>query len=36
MNEPMTLENAMNPSVTFENLRMTSKQLFRLLAAVKK
>lgn len=36
MNEPMTLENAMDPSVTFENLRMTSKQLFRLLAAVKK
>lgn len=36
INEPMTLEKAMDPIVTFENLRLTTNQLFRLIAAVKK
>ncbi|QOT00781.1 glycerate kinase [Brevibacterium sp. JNUCC-42] len=34
-NEPMSLEKAMDSTNTFDNLRMTTKQLFRLLAAVK-
>lgn len=34
-NEPMSLEKAMDSTNTFDNLRMTTKQLFQLLAAVK-
>lgn len=34
VNAPMTLEEAMNPKVTYNNLRTSTKQLFRLLQAV--
>lgn len=33
VNAPMTLEEAMNPKVTYQNLRSTSNQLFRLVKA---
>lgn len=36
MNEPMTLGEAMEPRLTFNNLRLITRQLFRLIAAVKK
>jgi glycerate kinase len=36
LNEPMTLEKAMETGVTYDNLRLTTKQLFRLIAAIKK
>lgn len=35
VNAPMTLEEAMNPKVTYQNLRSTSNQLFRLVKAAK-
>jgi len=35
MNAPMTLEKAMDSSVTFNNLRSTTNQLFRLIETVK-
>lgn len=35
VNTPMTLEEAMDPKVTFSNLRSTTNQLFRLLQAVR-
>lgn len=35
MNEPMSLEQAMNPNKAYENLTFTSNQLFRLIKAVR-
>ncbi|HWO94982.1 MAG TPA: glycerate kinase [Bacillus sp. (in: firmicutes)] len=35
MNAPMSLEQAMDPKVTFDNLRFTTSQLFRLIKAVR-
>ncbi|KKI92244.1 glycerate kinase [Bacillus sp. SA1-12] len=35
LNEPMTLNEAMDSNVTYNNLRVTTNQLFRLLHAVK-
>ncbi|WP_028402781.1 glycerate kinase [Ectobacillus panaciterrae] len=35
MNAPMSLEQAMDPKVTFDNLRLTTNQLFRLIQAVR-
>ncbi|WP_337020414.1 glycerate kinase [Oceanobacillus massiliensis] len=35
MNEPMTLEDAMDPETAFDNLRFTANQLFRLVKAIK-
>ncbi|MFS0823862.1 glycerate kinase [Bacillus sp. 1P02SD] len=35
INEPMTLDEAMNTSHTFENLKSASSQIFRLIKAVK-
>ncbi|RBW69031.1 glycerate kinase [Bacillus taeanensis] len=36
MNEPMSLEEAMNSETAFHNLRVTAKQLFQLINAVQK
>ncbi|PGS54198.1 glycerate kinase [Bacillus sp. AFS041924] len=35
VNAPLTLEEAMDPKVTYDNLRSTTKQLFRLIQAVR-
>ncbi|MEH7383729.1 glycerate kinase, partial [Bacillus sp. JJ1533] len=35
INEPMTLEEAMDPNQTFNHLRLTSSQIFRLIKAVR-
>lgn len=35
VNAPMSLEEAMNPSTTFDNLRFTTNQLFRFIKSVK-
>lgn len=35
MNAPMSLEQAMDAKITFDNLRLTTRQLFRLIRAVR-
>jgi glycerate 2-kinase len=36
MNEPMSVENAMDFQTTFDNLRLTTNQLFRLIQVIRK